>query len=312
MVHRFTFCFLLLSWSLLAFAQAENQTQEIYGNKERPVNVALLQQPRWAEGKTPREIRSWQMEWITKHLNLAGQAKADIACLGEGTVNMEGLALPDCAPVDRVRNLAKKHSMYIIFPVVAAREGIKRNTAILVGRHGSILGYYDKVHPTQTERERGVVPGDDFPVFELDFGNIGVQICHDLSFPESSRVLFLRGAELVFWPTWWSGWGQELDWIVIRSRAIDNDAYLAVVSRGIQAKEGWRPRDPIGRSGIVNPHGQTVSNIGYAPGLIVTEIDLGKKRIAPGFSSGETGELFRESVLKDRNPAAYRILDATQ
>ncbi|MBD3267553.1 hypothetical protein GF373_12870, partial [bacterium] len=188
MVQRFMFCFLLLLLPFLTFAQAEKQTQEIYGHKERLVKVALLQQPRWAEGETANEIRSWQIEWITKHLNLAGQAKADIACLGEGAVNMEGLALPDCAPVDQIRNLAKKHSMYIIFPVVAAREGIKRNTAILVGRDSSILGYYDKVHPTQTERERGVAPGDDFPVFELDFGNIGIQICHDLSFPESSRV----------------------------------------------------------------------------------------------------------------------------
>ncbi|MGC9327360.1 MAG: carbon-nitrogen hydrolase family protein, partial [Candidatus Hinthialibacter sp.] len=168
--------------------------------------------------------------------------------------------------------------------------------------------YYDKVHPTQTERQKGVVPGDAFPIFTLDFGVVAVQICHDLSFPESSRVEMLKGAELVFWPTWWSGWGQELDWIVIRSRAIDNDAYLAVVSRGVKPGEGWRPRDPIGRSGVINPWGQTLSNIGYEPGLILTEIDLNKRRIAPGFSSGEKGEMFRDSVLKDRIPKAYRII----
>lgn len=276
--------------------------------KSRIVKVAILQQPSWKEGKTPEEQRKWQMDWILQQMEEAGKAKADIACMGEDAVEMEGLTLPDCAPLNAIRDQAKKHNMYVIFPVVAKREEVLRNTAVMIGRDGSILGYYDKVHPTQTERQKGVVPGDNFPVFQLDFGTVAVQICHDLSFPESSRVEMLKGAELVFWPTWWGGWGQELDWIVIRCRAIDNDAFLAVVSRGIKPGEGWRPRDPIGQSGIINPYGHTLSNIGYEPGLIVTEIDLSQRRIAPNFSSNAVGEKFRESVLQDRNPKAYRII----
>jgi predicted amidohydrolase len=293
------------------FTIALNAAESTEQSKKRIVKVAILQQPRWEEGETPEAIRAWQMKWILKHLDQAGKAHADIACMGEGAINMQGLTLPDCPALDTIRENAKKHKMYIIFPVVAKRNGTKHNTAIVIGRDGAITGYYDKVHPTQTELKKGVVRGDDFPVFKLDFGTIGIQICHDLSFPESSRVFMLKGAELVFWPTWWSGWGQELDWIVIRSRAIDNDQYLAVVSRGVKHGAGWKPRDPIGRSGIVDPYGQILSNIGYEAGLIITEVDLNRRRIAPSFSSNKQGELFRDSVLNDRNPKAYRIISDT-
>jgi len=287
-----------------------NAAESAEQTKKRMVKVAILQQPRWEEGETPEAIRAWQMKWILEHLDQAGEAHSDIACMGEAAINMEGLTLPDCPALDAIRENAKKHKMYIIFPVMAKRDGIGRNTAVLIGRDGSIIGYYDKVHPTQTETNR-VVRGDDIPVFKLDFGTISIQICHDLSFPESSRVAMLKGAELVFWPTWWSGWGQELDWIVIRSRAIDNDQYLAVVSRGVKHGAGWKPRDPIGRSGIVDPYGQILSNAGYEAGLIITDIDLNRRRIAPGFSSNKPGELFRNSVLNDRNPKAYRIISET-
>lgn len=308
MIRKLLLCFLVFSISLQAYSQAVETPKSETPMQKRMVKVAILQQPSWTEGKTPDEIRKWQMDWILSRLEEAGNAKADIACMGEAAVTMDGVTLPDCAPLGSVRDLAKKHNMYVIFPVVAKREDVLRNTAIVVGRDGAILGYYDKVHPTNGERKNGVVPGDNFPVFQLDFGVVAVQICHDLSFPESSRVEMLKGAELVFWPTWWSGWGQELDWIVIRSRAIDNDAFLAVVSRGVKPGEGWKPGDPIGRSGIINPYGQSISNTGYEPGLIVTEIDLNKRRIAPSFSSGEVGEKFRDSVLRDRNPKAYRII----
>lgn len=308
MIRRLLLGLLVFSLSTTAYTQTADKAKTEAPPQKRIVKAAILQQPSWTEGKTPEEIRKFQMDWILAKLEEAGQAKADIACLGEAAVNMDGLTLPDCAPLNSVRELAKKHKMYVIFPVVAKREDALRNTAVVIGRDGAIIGYYDKVHPTNGERKSGVVPGDNFPVFQLDFGVVGVQICHDLSFPESSRVEMLKGAELVFWPTWWSGWGQELDWIVIRSRAIDNDAYLAVVSRGVKPDEGWKPGDPIGRSGIINPYGQSISNTGYEPGLIVTEIDLNQRRIAPSFSSGEKGEKFRDSVLRDRNPKAYRII----
>ncbi len=309
--HRLLIPITLVLFTCSLLVISLNTAESAEQSKKRIVKVAILQQPCWEEGETPEAIRAWQMKWILQHLDQAGKAHADIACLGEGAINMEGLKIPDFTALNSIRDNARKHKMHIIFPVVAERDGTRRNTAIVVGRDGSITGYYDKVHPTQTELKKGVVRGDYFPVFKLDFGTIGIQICHDLSFPESSRVFMLKGAELVFWPTWWSGWGQELDWIVIRSRAIDNDQYLAVVSRGVQDGNGWRPRDPIGRSGIVDPYGQILSNAGYEAGMIITDIDLNRRRIAPGFSSGQQGEMFRDSVLSDRNPEAYRIISDT-
>src|SRR5690606_28136658 len=137
--------------------------------------------------------------------------------------------------------LARQYKMHIVLPVVATVEGVLRNVALMIDRHGAIVGRYLKVHPTRREMSKGIVPGDDFPVFDLEFGRVGVCICHDLSFPESTRVLGLRGAEIIVWPTWWSGWGEELCYAVIQSRAIDNGVWLVTSSFGTPAHRAWKP-----------------------------------------------------------------------
>ena len=133
---------------------------------------------------------------------------------------------------------------------------------------------------------------------------MGVAICHDLSFPESTRVLALRGAEILVWPTWWSGWGEELCYAVIRSRAIDNGAWLVTASFGIQDEKAWRPGMVLGRSGVIAPDGLILSNAGRYVGMAITEIDLDKPRLAHAFSFGDEGD-FWTSVLADRRPDAY-------
>jgi predicted amidohydrolase len=156
----------------------------------------------------------------------------------------------------------------------------------------------------------GVIPGDDFPVFNLDFGCVGVAICHDLSFPESTRVMALRGAEVIVWPTWWSGWGEELCYAVIRSRAIDNGAWLVTASFGIPDEQAWRPGMILGRSGVIGPDGVILSSVGRYVGMAITEIDLDKPRLAHAFAWGEEGD-FWTSVLADRRPDAYGAITAT-
>src|SRR5690606_34731043 len=139
--------------------------------------------------------------------------------------------------------------------------------ALVIDDSGAIAGAYVKVHPTRTERQRGVIPGDDFPVFDLGFGRVGVCICHDLSFPESTRVLTLRGAEIIVWPTWGSGWGEDLCYAVIKSRAIDNGAWLVTASFGIQPHLAHRPGMVLGRSGVIGPDGLELASAGRYPGL---------------------------------------------
>ena len=52
------------------------------------------------------------------------------------------------------------------------------------------------------EIDGGVTPGDALPVFETDFGTIGMMICWDVTFPEAARTLAKQGAEVIFLPIW--------------------------------------------------------------------------------------------------------------
>ena len=64
-------------------------------------------------------------------------------------------------------------------------------------RDGKLAGAYRKTHLHWPEYRDGVTPGDEYPVFETDFGTIGLMICYDSWWPESARVLALRGAHIV-------------------------------------------------------------------------------------------------------------------
>ena len=79
------------------------------------------------------------------------------------------------------------------------RNGRSRNSAVIVDRQGEILGIYDKAQPVTSSSdttvfESGVAPGStDVPVFGLDFGRIGIQICYDIGFPETWQQSDIMG-----------------------------------------------------------------------------------------------------------------------
>jgi predicted amidohydrolase len=206
-----------------------------------------------------------------------------------------------------VQGMASGHTMHVILPMLARVDGDVRNVALVIDPRGAIVGRYDKVHPTRSELGNGVVAGSDFPVFDLAFGRVGICICHDISFPESTRVLGIRGAEVIVWPHWWSGWGEELCMAVIRSRAIDNGAWLVQASFGVEEGRAWRPGMIIGRSGVIGPDGLILSNAGRYVGMSVVSIDLDRPRIAHSWTWSEDDD-FRQSFMADRRPDAYAPL----
>ncbi len=79
-----------------------------------------------------------------------------------------------------------------------------RNTLVLFDRHGDMKLTYAKVHTCDFDAERALTPGDGFFVTELDTCQgpvkVGAMICYDREFPESARILMLKGAELILVP----------------------------------------------------------------------------------------------------------------
>ncbi len=108
--------------------------------------------------------------------------------------------------LERVRELARQHKLNIVWPRLEYDPVRKiRNTSILVGRDGNVIGRYDKMFPTIPELEKGVIPGTVAPVFETDFGRVGLLICFDLNFPEVRVALKQSKPDVVVFSSMYRG-----------------------------------------------------------------------------------------------------------
>ena len=101
---------------------------------------------------------------------------------------------------------ARKHGCYVVCPIYTVEAGRYYNSAVIIDRQGQCAGEYRKINPTEGELEKGITPGPvEPPVFQTDFGTIGVQICYDINWYENWRKLRDAGAEIVFWPSAFAG-----------------------------------------------------------------------------------------------------------
>jgi len=110
----------------------------------------------------------------------------------------------DSAFVNSFRKLAWDLDMAIGLSYLEQWESGPRDSFSLIDRHGEIRLTYAKVHTCDFDTESGLTPGDDFFVCDLDTAcgpvKVGAMICFDREFPESARILMLKGAELILTP----------------------------------------------------------------------------------------------------------------
>lgn len=165
--------------------------------------------------KTIAESCSVMMELVDKVL----EQKPDLVCLPENfaTAGMGSKSAAEKAEalngvtLAAAAERARKHHCYIVCPSLTPRDGKVFNSAVILDRKGEVAGVYDKACPVATSPdytvlEDGVTPGSpDIPVFDLDFGRIGIQICYDMGFPENWAMLRQKGARMVLWPSAYDG-----------------------------------------------------------------------------------------------------------
>ena len=126
--------------------------------------------------------------------------------------------------------LAKELNMAIGITLLERYDGDPRNALVLFDRFGERRLSYSKVHTCDFDVERNLTPGEDFYVTELDTAcgpvKVGAMICYDREFPESARILMLKGAELILTP---NACPMEINRLSqLRARAFEN--MLAVVT----------------------------------------------------------------------------------
>ncbi len=146
-----------------------------------------------------------KLDYPGKHLDLAVLTEYFMSRPGK-TLAEKAVRLDDVKA--RISACAKQHDCYLVVPMVFREEGSPvryTNVAVLVDRQGGIAGIYRKVHPCSDLKgellEDGMVPGRSFPVFDCDFGRVGIQICYDIFFPDGWAALAKQGAEIVVLPS---------------------------------------------------------------------------------------------------------------
>lgn len=140
------------------------------------------------------------------------------------------------------------------------------NTAVVYSPQGELIGAYRKVFPWRPY-ERWT-PGTEFVVVDLvDLGRIGLSICYDAWFPESSRHLAWQGAELIVNVVKTPTADRTQETVLARANAIVNQVFVASVN-------GATPSG-VGRSLIVDPEGRTVVDTpGDSTTVLTAVLDL--------------------------------------
>lgn len=212
---------------------------------------------------------------IEKGFDKAADMGADVVCFAE-TINDRGVGGYSCyaekfEPLDGsfVTFMKRKTSERKIFAFFTFHEldkdGVKRNTAILMDRNGVIAGRYFKSHITIGEYEDGMLPGDEYPVFDTEIGRIGMLVCWDAYFPETARAMALKGAELLLISTA----GNPTHFHI--ARAMENGVYVAVACAASQ------PDNCIYPTKIISPSGKIIAEAKSDGDIAFAEVDLNKE-----------------------------------
>ena len=167
-----------------------------------------------------------------------------------------------------LKEKCRKYGTYICYNLheVDKEAGTYHNASLLFDRNGETVGKYRKTHLTVGEHENGMLPGDSYPVFETDFGKVGMLICYDHYFIEPPRKIVENGAEIICIATA----GDADDKCI--ARAMDNGVYLAVGGLNKENDYGWGP----GR--IVAPDGTILADTFDTMTPAVAEIDLNSRK----------------------------------
>lgn len=113
---------------------------------------------------------------------------------------LESAVLIESDYVTAVKDAASTYKIGVCATFLSKTKDKFQNTAIIIDRRGNILLNYAKVHTWDFSLEKLLQHGSEFKVCDFEGIQIGVMICYDREFPESARVLMLKGAEIILVP----------------------------------------------------------------------------------------------------------------
>jgi predicted amidohydrolase len=190
-----------------------------------------------------------------------------------------------------LREQAAKHDLWILASIPEAGEPAPRNMALLVSPTGSVIRYA-KIHPFSFAGEHEhYAAGESVVTAEVEGLRVTPFVCYDLRFPEPFRVAAAETdlfAVVANWPD-----ERREHWrILLRARAIENQAFVAGVNR---VGDGGRLHY-AGDSAVISPLGEALAEGDDREGVLFAEVDpAGVRKLRSRFPA-----------LNDRRPDAYR------
>jgi predicted amidohydrolase len=276
------------------------QKEETYVPEK--VNVAL------AQISCKVGDKNYNIRKIERYIRKAKKKRANLVVFPELALTgyvcrdlVYELAEPIPGPsVHQLEAVAKRENMHIVLGMLeksSKAKAVLYNTAILISPNG-FVGKYQKMHlPTHSvfEEKRYFRGGYQTPVFDTPIGKLGLIICYDVFFPEITRLLRLKGAQLVICisasPSVRRGFFEAFT----TARALENTMFLAYVNLvGIEdGLQFW------GGSRMIAPSGRVIAQAKYdKEDLVVTQID---------YSDMDRVEVF-VPMLRDLRPELFNSL----
>ena len=232
-------------------------------------------------------------------VELAVQSSAGILITPECWLDGYASAAPDSTPAKirgiaqdletspylrQVAEMARTRRLFICFGFTALEHGKAYNAAGLWDDQGRRVGLYYKTHLQAHDLQ--YEPGNELPVWQTPWGQVGIMICADRRWPETVRALRLQGARLILNPTY--GMSGDLNEAMMRTRSYENQCFIAFT----------HPRQSL----LTDPAGRVVakqdSAKAEAPAILVRTIDLSTAK--------------DNNHLQDRRPEIYRVLTETK
>jgi len=205
----------------------------------------------------------------------AARERPDVVVLPEGTypayfIGPEGMRRPGVLPpseaLARFAAKAREHGVHVATGLALDDgAGGHVNGAALIGRDGELIGTYAKSFLWHFDR-KWFTPGSAYPVFETDFGRVGMLVCADGRLPEIARSLAVGGAQIIVDMTAWVSGGRSAAELtssqreyLMPCRAAENGVWVVAADKcGVEAESIVY----CGRSCVIDPHGRYVASLG--------------------------------------------------
>ena len=227
------------------------------------------------------------LSYSLKLIGRAAQKKAQLICFPEfqmaySPAEQKPETLHEIAEkingnfISALSNSAKKNMINVvatIYEIINTNKHDQKvfDTAVIINERGKIQSVYRKIHLYDAlgfKESKKLLAGNiiEKPT-RTSIGNLGLQICYDMRFPEISRILTVNGANILVSPSAWvAGFMKQEHWeIMLKSRAIENGVYVIAPNQ--------LGNIYCGHSMVIEPFGATLIDMGNREGMEILDID---------------------------------------